>query len=64
MIECGATLCFYNEPFDKKYGYCKHMEKTGKNVVLKFRLAFDGGNGTIVMMECLNMELPNGEEAA
>ena len=63
MIECGILTCFYNEPFDKKYGYCKHHEQTGKNIVLKFRAAFNLSQGTIIMTECLNMDLPKeGEE--
>lgn len=63
-IECGIVSCAFCEPFDKKYGYCKHEELTGKGVVLKFRMAFDAGNGTIVMLECLNMQLPEEREVA
>jgi hypothetical protein len=53
-IECGVTSCHWNKQFDVKYGICEYE----KNVILKFRAAFDGGNGTIVMLECLNMHLP------
>lgn len=63
-IECGIISCAFCQPFDKKYGYCKHEEATGKNIVLKFRAALDAGKGTIVMMECLNMELPEDKEVA
>lgn len=62
LIECGINSCVYCEPFDKSYGYCKHEERTSKGIVLKFRMAFDAGKGTIVMVECLNMELPGGPE--
>jgi hypothetical protein len=63
-VECGILSCCYNEPFDNKYGYCRHEEKEAKNIVLKFRAAFNLTGGTIIMMECLNMTLPEGEEAA
>ena len=57
-VECGITTCRHNKPFDQKYGHCQYPE----NIILKFRIAADLGKGTIVMLECLNMELP--EEAA
>ncbi len=53
-IECGITRCQYNELVNQKYGMCK---KDGI-VTLKWRLAGDFGKGAIVMIECLNMELP------
>ena len=59
-VECGILTCVHNEPFDGKYGYCQY----DKNIVLKFRAAFNLTGGTIIMMECLNMTLPEGEEAA
>ncbi len=61
-VECGIVSCVFNEPFDKSYGYCKYEERGGKGIVLKFRMAFDASKGTIVMVECLNMELPGGPE--
>ena len=59
-VECGILTCSYCEPFDGKYGYCR----SEKNIVLKFRAAFNLTGGTIIMVECLNMTLPEGEEAA
>jgi hypothetical protein len=59
-VECGIVSCVYNKPFDAKYGYCEY----DKNIVLKFRLAADMGKGTIVMVECLNMVLPESQDAA
>jgi hypothetical protein len=59
-VECGILTCVHNDPFDSKYGYCK----CDKNIVLKFRAAFNITGGTIIMMECLNMTLPEVEEAA
>lgn len=53
-IECGITTCRHNVPMNQKYGECKCEE----NIILKFRIAADLGKGTIVMLECLNMELP------
>ncbi len=53
-VECGITTCIYCEKFNDKYGYCE----SPKNPVLKFRIAADMGKGTIVMVECLNMVLP------
>ncbi len=64
MIECGVVSCVFSEQKDKKYGYCKHEEVVSKGIVLKFRAAFDAGKGTIVMLECLNMQLPEEGEAA
>jgi len=57
MIECAITTCKWNKPFNEKYGYCKYPG----NVVLKFRLAGDFGKGTIVMLECLQQELPQDD---
>lgn len=56
-IECAITTCVYNKRFNSSYGYCEHP----KNIVLKFRLAGDFGKGTIVMLECLNQELPQNK---
>ena len=53
-VECGVISCHWNKQFDKKYGHCEYEQ----NVILKFRAAFDAGKGTIVMLECLNMHLP------
>lgn len=52
-VECGITTCRFNKLYDKKYGDCQHPQ----GIVLKFRMAFDAGKGTIVMVECLNMEI-------
>lgn len=59
-VECGIVSCVYNKPFNNKYGYCEY----DKNIVLKFRLAADVGKGTIIMVECLNMTLPEPEGEA
>ena len=59
-VECGITSCAHCQPFDKQYGYCQ----CPANIVLKFRLAADMGKGTIIMVECLNMELPEDRDAA
>ena len=65
-IECGVTSCAYNQAKTGKYGLCSREERENKNIVLKFRAAFDAGRGTIVMVECLNMQLPEstGSDAA
>ena len=61
FIECGILTCLHNEPFNKGYGYCR----CDKNPVLKFRIAADLGKGTMILMECLNMVMPEeGEEVA
>ena len=64
MTECGIISCKWNEPYDNKYGYCRYTELEKRNIVLKFRLAADMGKGTIVMVECLQMELPEEKDAA
>ncbi len=56
-IECGATSCIHNKRFSQFYGYCE----CPNNPVLKFRLAANLDKGTIIMMECLNLELPEGK---
>ena len=58
QVECACITCLHNHPFNVHYGYCE----SEKNIVLKFRLAGDFGKGTIVMLECLNQELPHQEE--
>ena len=62
-IECGIVSCVYCEPFNGQYGYCRYQEKESKGVILKFRAAFNLEKGTIIMLECLNMALPEGEAA-
>ena len=64
MIECGIISCKWNKPYDRKYGYCCYTELEKRNIVLKFRLAADVGKGTVVMVECLSMELPEDRDAA
>lgn len=56
-VECAIITCKHNRRFNLKYGYCE----SPRNVVLKFRGSIDI-KGTIVFMECLNMELPGGNE--
>jgi len=53
-VECGINNCKHCEKFNESYGYCRCPD----NIVLKFRIAADFGKGTMVMVECLNMELP------
>ena len=57
-VECACTTCIHNKVFSVRYGYCECPQ----NIVLKFRLAGDFGKGTIVFLECLNQELPQGKE--
>lgn len=52
-VECALTTCKNIGNVHGKYGYCQLP-----TVTLKFRLAGDFGKGTIVMMECLQQELP------
>jgi hypothetical protein len=54
-IECGINSCVHNVvKISEKYGYCE----CPKDIVLKWRAAMDFGQGAIVMIECLNMQLP------
>lgn len=57
-VECGIITCRLNDKSRGKYGVCQHP--TG--IVLKWRFAADFGKGSIVCMECLNMELPEQKE--
>ena len=54
-VECGIITCKHNAPTENpKYGIC--METKG--VVLRWRFAVDMGKGSMVCVECLNMEIP------
>ena len=55
-VECGITTCKHNNLIKGKYGICNYNQG---NIILKWRLAADMGKGTIVMVECLMMELPD-----
>jgi len=57
-VECAVITCSHNNQYSTKYGYCE----CPKDIILKFRLAGDFGKGTIVMLECLNQQLPQDRE--
>ena len=57
-VECGITTCRFNMPTEGKYGICCH----NKGIVLKWRFAADMGKGTVICVECLNMEIPEKGE--
>ena len=56
-VECAILTCRFNDKGDGKYGVCQYQP----GIVLKWRLAADLGKGSLVLLECLNMEL-KGEE--
>ena len=51
------VACFWNDRSGDKYGNCINEE----GIALKWRMAFDIGKGGMVLMECLNFTLPDGE---
>jgi hypothetical protein len=56
-VECPMVACFWNDRSGDKCGNCIHEE----GIALKWRMAFDLGKGSMVLMECLNFTLPDGE---
>jgi hypothetical protein len=56
-VECQLTSCFWNDRTGEKCGNCMNDE----GIVLKWRMAFDLGKGSMVLMECQNFTLPDGE---
>lgn len=60
IVECGCTGCIHNKKFNQHYGNCECPE----NIILKFRLAVVLDKGSLIMMECLNMQLPEEKAAA
>lgn len=58
-VECGIQSCRFNDKKDNRYGQCQYP--TG--ITLKWRLAADLGKaGSIVYVECLQMEIPEPKE--
>lgn len=56
-LECAAVTCVHNKRNKGKYGECDCPQI----VVFKFRAAIDmAKEGTVVFMECLNLEIPQG----
>ena len=56
-VECPMVACFWNDHSGDKCGNCINEE----GIALKWRMAFDVGKGGMVLMECLNFTLPDGE---
>ena len=52
--------CKLNDKSKGKYGLCQHPS----GIVLKWRLAADLGKGSLVLMECLNMDIEEPKENA
>ena len=59
-VECGIVSCRHNKNVGKKYGLCE----CPRDLVLKWRAAVDFGQGSMVMVECLNLELPDIERTS
>ncbi len=57
-VECAILSCRLNDKSRGKYGVCRHP--TG--ITMKWRLAADLGKGSLVLLECLNMEIPEPEK--
>jgi len=53
-VECSIITCRFNDKQNGKYGECKHPI----GIVLKWRFAADMEKGSMVCVECLNMEIP------
>ena len=57
-VECVVSSCsFRGAPIDSKYGIC-----TLPSIKLRFRAALDMGKGTYVLVDCLQMELPQDKQ--
>ena len=59
-VECAMLTCRLNDKSKGKYGLCRHPA----GIVLKWRLAADLGKGSLVLMECLNMDIEEQKENA
>jgi hypothetical protein len=56
-VECQLITCFWNDRSGDKCGKCVNEE----SITLKWRMAFDVGKGGMVLLECQNFILPDGE---
>ena len=54
-VECGCITCKWNDKSRGKYGLCQLAA-----VTLKWRFAADMGKGTVVCVEYMQLELPDG----
>lgn len=56
-VECQITSCFWNDRTGDKCGNCINEE----GIVLKWRVGMDLGKGSMILVECLNFTMPDGE---
>lgn len=49
--------CFWNDRTGEKCGNCINEE----GIVLKWRVGLDLGKGSMILVECMNFTLPDGE---